>query len=45
VDVKVLLDELDKALEARGHHFVRYSDIYVRSEKARLRVMATMRNN
>jgi RNA-directed DNA polymerase len=42
----VLLDELDKILEARGHRFVRYADdcnIYVRSEKAGLRVMETMR--
>jgi RNA-directed DNA polymerase len=42
----VLLDEIDKILEARGHRFVRYADdcnIYVRSEKAGLRVMDTMR--
>jgi RNA-directed DNA polymerase len=42
----VLLDEIDKLLEARGHHFVRYADdcnIYVRSERAGARVMATMR--
>jgi group II intron reverse transcriptase/maturase len=41
----VLLDEIDKILEARGHRFVRYADdcnVYVRSEKAGLRVMATM---
>ncbi len=41
----VLLDEIDKVLEARGHRFVRYADdcnIYVRSERAGLRVMATM---
>jgi RNA-directed DNA polymerase len=41
----VLLDELDKILEARGHRFVRYADdcnVYVRSERAGLRVMATM---
>lgn len=42
----VLLDEVDKLLEARGHRFVRYADdcnVYVRSEKAGLRVMDTMR--
>lgn len=42
----VLLDEIDKILEARGHRFVRYADdcnVYVRSEKAGLRVMDTMR--
>ncbi len=39
----ILLDELDKQLEERGHTFCRYADdcnIYVRSEKAGLRVMA-----
>lgn len=38
----VLLDELDKELEERGHKFVRYADdcnIYVSSEKAGKRVM------
>ena len=33
----IVLDELDKELEARGHKFVRYADdcnIYVRSERA-----------
>lgn len=42
----VLLDEVDKVLEARGHRFVRYADdcnIYVRSERAGVRVMDTMR--
>ncbi|NVB85678.1 MAG: group II intron reverse transcriptase/maturase [Kofleriaceae bacterium] len=42
----VLLDELDKSLEARGHRFVRYADdcnIYVRSQRAGERVMASMR--
>jgi RNA-directed DNA polymerase len=42
----VLLDEIDKVLEARGHRFVRYADdcnIYVRSERAGMRVMAAMR--
>ena len=38
----LLLDELDRELEARGHRFVRYADdcnIYVRSERAGQRVM------
>lgn len=38
----LLLDELDKELERRGHKFVRYADdcnIYVRSERAGQRVM------
>ncbi len=38
----IVLDELDKELEARGHKFVRYADdcqIYVKSERAGLRVM------
>lgn len=42
----VLLDEVDKALEARGHAFVRYADdcnVYVRSRKAGERVMAGLR--
>jgi len=42
----VLLDEVDKALERRGHCFVRYADdanIYVRSRKAGERVMALLR--
>jgi group II intron reverse transcriptase/maturase len=42
----VLLDEIDKLLEARGHRFVRYADdcnVYVRSQRAGERVMATMR--
>lgn len=41
----VLLDEVDKVLEARGHRFVRYADdcnVYVRSQRAGERVMATM---
>lgn len=41
----VLLDELDKELERRGHKFVRYADdvnIYVRSQKAGERVMASV---
>ena len=42
----VLLDEVDKALEKRGHCFVRYADdcnVYVRSRKAGERVMALLR--
>jgi RNA-directed DNA polymerase len=42
----VLLDEVDKELEGRGHTFVRYADdcnIYVRSEKAAKRVMESMK--
>jgi len=42
----VLLDEVDKALEARGHSFARYADdcnVYVGSKKARERVMAYLR--
>ena len=42
----VLLDEVDKALEARGHSFARYADdcnVYVGSIKAGQRVMAWLR--
>jgi len=42
----VLLDEVDKALEARGHSFARYADdcnVYVGSIKAGERVMAYLR--
>jgi RNA-directed DNA polymerase len=42
----VLLDEVDKALERRGHCFVRYADdanVYVRSHRAGERVMALLR--
>jgi RNA-directed DNA polymerase len=41
----LVLDELDRELERRGHRFVRYADdcnIYVRSEKAGRRVMASV---
>jgi len=41
----VLLDELDKELERRGHRFVRYADdsnVYVQSEAAGKRVMASL---
>jgi group II intron reverse transcriptase/maturase len=42
----VLLDDVDRYLERRGHHFVRYADdcnVYVRSRRAGLRVMAALR--
>lgn len=42
----VLLDEVDKELERRGHAFVRYADdcnVYVRSKRAGERVMALMK--
>ena len=42
----VLLDEVDKELERRGHAFVRYADdcnVYVRSERAGRRVMGALR--
>ena len=41
----VLLDEVDKELERRGHWFVRYADdanVYVRSRRAGKRVMALL---
>ncbi len=41
----IVLDELDRELQARGHRFVRYADdcsIYVKSEKSALRVMETI---
>jgi RNA-directed DNA polymerase len=41
----VLLDEVDKELERRGHCFVRYADdanVYVRSQRAGKRVMALL---
>jgi len=42
----VLLDEVDKELEQRGHAFVRYADdcnVYVRSRRAGARVMGLLR--
>ncbi len=42
----ILLDDLDKELEKRGHRFVRYADdanIYVRSRRAGERVLASIR--
>src|SRR5690625_2751734 len=41
----IVLDELDKELEGRGHKFVRYADdaqIYVKTRKAGSRVMRTV---
>ena len=43
----IVLDELDWELERRGHRFVRYADdgnIYVRSQRAGERVMASVRS-
>ena len=42
----ILLTDLDRELERRGHRFVRYADdvvIYVRSERAGLRVLSGVR--
>jgi group II intron reverse transcriptase/maturase len=42
----IVLDELDRELERRGHRFVRYADdcnVYVRSERAGQRVMASIK--
>lgn len=42
----VLLDEVDKELERRGHRFARYADdcnVYVKSRRAGERVLATLR--
>jgi group II intron reverse transcriptase/maturase len=42
----VLLDEVDKELEKRGHAFIRYADdcnVYVRSRRAGQRVMGLLR--
>ena len=41
----ILLDDLDKELERRGHAFCRYADdcnVYVRSQRAGERVMASL---
>jgi RNA-directed DNA polymerase len=41
----IVLNELDKELQARGHRFVRYADdcsIYVKSEKSAQRAMETI---
>jgi group II intron reverse transcriptase/maturase len=42
----IVLDELDAELARRGHRFVRYADdanVYVASERAGIRVMASLR--
>src|SRR5262249_41225037 len=42
----IMLDDLDRELERRGHHFVRYADdirIHVKSERAGQRVLAGVR--
>ena len=42
----IMLDDLDKELERRGHRFVRYADdcnIYVRSRRAGERVLASVK--
>ncbi len=42
----MLLDEVDRELECRGHKFVRYADdcnVYVKSTRAGLRVLAGLR--
>lgn len=42
----LLLDELDKTLEVRGHRFVRYADdcnIYIKSKRAGERVLANLK--
>ncbi|HWI51358.1 MAG TPA: group II intron reverse transcriptase/maturase [Symbiobacteriaceae bacterium] len=42
----ILLDDLDKELEGRGHRFARYADdcnVYVRSKRAGERVLKSMR--
>jgi RNA-directed DNA polymerase len=41
----LVLDEWDQELERRGHRFVRYADdsnVYIRSERAGKRVMASL---
>jgi RNA-directed DNA polymerase len=41
----IILDDLDKELERRGHRFVRYADdcsIFVKSEKAGVRVLTSI---
>ena len=41
----IVLNELDKGLQARGHRFVRYADdcsIYVKSERSAKRIMDTI---
>ncbi len=43
----IMLDDLDKELEQRGHNFVRYADdcnIYVKTERAGQRVMESVKH-
>ncbi len=43
----IVLDDLDKELERRGHAFCRYADdcnVYVKSKRAGLRVLESIRN-
>lgn len=43
----IVLDELDRELERRGHRFCRYADdanVYVRSQRAAKRVMRSLRH-
>jgi group II intron reverse transcriptase/maturase len=43
----ILLDDLDRELERRGHRFIRYADdcnIYVRSQRAGERVLASVKH-
>ena len=43
----IMLDDLDKLLESRGHRFVRYADdsnIYIKTKRAGLRVMESVTN-
>lgn len=43
----IMLDEVDKELEKRGHRFCRFADdanVYVKSRRAGLRVMQSMKN-
>ena len=43
----IMLDELNKELEKRGHKFCRYADdnnVYVKSKRAGIRVMKSMTN-
>ncbi|WP_297633600.1 group II intron reverse transcriptase/maturase [uncultured Clostridium sp.] len=43
----IMLDELDKELDKRGHKFCRYADdnnVYVKSQRAGIRIMKSMTN-
>ena len=47
ITLPIMLDELDKELESRGHKFCRYADdcnIYVKSYQAGTRVLESMTN-